>query len=73
MANPPSILTLAKKDMCIESLVFSVADTKKLIVKALVTLGTYDDPFAQKLLDNYFSADEDGNFDWPDEPPPDWG
>lgn len=70
--EPASILTIARRNMTIEPLVFSTADTKKLITKALVTLATYDDPLAQKVLDKYFDADDEGDFHWPDKPPPDW-
>lgn len=70
--DPASILTVARTDMTIEPLAFSTGDTKTLITKALVTLATYDDPVAQKLLDKYFDADDEGNFRWPKEPPPDW-
>jgi hypothetical protein len=69
---PASLLTIAKADGTIEPLAFSTRDTQTLIVKALVTLATYDDPTAQRLLDRFFSVDEEGKFRWPDEPPPEW-
>ena len=70
--EPASVLTVARQNLCIEPLVFSTGDTRKLITGALITLASYDDAFAQKLLDDHFAADSDGNFQWPDEPLPDW-
>lgn len=70
--DPASILTIAKRDMSIESLVFTMSDTKRLVARALVTLATYHDPLAEKLLDDCFEGDDDGNFVWPAQPPPDW-
>lgn len=70
--DPASILTIAKTDMSIEPLLFGLDDTKKLITRALVTLASYDDAFAQKLLDEHFDADNEGNFIWPCRPPPEW-
>jgi hypothetical protein len=46
--------------------VISLADTRLLVAKMLVSLATSEDKLAQKLLDDYFSADEDGEFVWPD-------
>ena len=63
--DPASIVTIARKDT-IEPLVFSMDDTKALVTKLLVSLATYDDTFAQKLLDDNFSADDDGNFVYPE-------
>lgn len=63
--EPATIVTVARKDS-IEPLVFSLDDTRSLVTKLLVSLATYDDEFAQQLLDNNFGADDDGNFVWPD-------
>jgi hypothetical protein len=59
------IVTMGKKDMSIEQFVFSMDDGRTLVTKVLVALATYDDEFAQKLLDDHFTADNDGNFVWP--------
>lgn len=59
------IVTVAKKDS-IEPLVLNIRDTRKLVTGLLVSLATYEDQFAQKLLDGHFPDDGDGNFVWPD-------
>jgi hypothetical protein len=64
--EPAAVVTIARKDI-IEPLVFNMADTRKLATALLVTLATYDDEFAKKLLDNNFPAGDDGNFEWPKE------
>lgn len=65
---PASVVTIGKNDMSVEPLVFTIEDTKNLAVKALVSLATYDDRFAQRLLDDFFAADDQGRFIWPSEP-----
>lgn len=62
--EPNSIVTIARKNT-IEPLLFTLDDTKKLVAKLLVSLATYDDVLAQRLLDDHFSGDDDGNFVWP--------
>jgi hypothetical protein len=38
----------------------------------LVALATYDDRFAQKLLDDHFRTGHEGNYLWPSEPDDLW-
>ncbi|HEX8911945.1 MAG TPA: hypothetical protein VF796_06265 [Humisphaera sp.] len=62
--EPASVVTIARKD-AIEPLVFSMDDTRKLVTKLLVSLATYGDEHAEKVLDEMFPADSEGNFIWP--------
>lgn len=70
--EPASTLSIAGTDGSIQPLVFSIQDTRKLVTRALITLATYDDPLAEKMLDKFFESDDEGNFCWPEEPPPAW-
>lgn len=64
--DPAVIATISRAGGdVIEPLVFPMDDARELATKILVALATYDDEFAHNLLDNHFSADEDGNFIWP--------
>lgn len=66
--EPASIITLARvKDGEINPWVISMRDSRLLVVKLLVALATYDDEFAQRLLDQ-FQGDEEGDYKWPDQP-----
>jgi hypothetical protein len=62
--EPASIVTVGRK-CCIEPLVFNMQDSRRLVAKLLVALATYEDKFAQKLLDENFGSDQRGNFQWP--------
>lgn len=59
------VVTLGKRDMSIESQVYSLRDARSLVAQVLVALASMNDRFAGALLDNHFSADADGNFVWP--------
>lgn len=61
------IMTIAK-GIEIEPLVFPIDDAKLVVTKMLVALATYEDSFAQKLLDDHFPPDADDEFTWPREP-----
>ena len=63
--EPASVVTIARRDL-IEPLVFNMDDTRKLVTKLLVSLATYEDKHAQKVLDALFPADKDMNLVWPD-------
>ena len=52
----------------IENQAFTIRDAKVIITRMLVALATYDDGFAQKLLDDHFRTDYQGNYLWPNEP-----
>ncbi len=45
-----------------------MSDSRLLVTKLLVALRDLDDDFAQKLLDDHFGADGDGDFIWPQTP-----
>ena len=53
--------------MFIESQVYDLNDARTLVAKVLVALATYEDKLAQKLLDDHFVSDDDGQYIWPDE------
>lgn len=66
--EPAAIVTIGRKSS-IEPLAFNMADTRKLALALLVTLATYEDLFARKLLDENFPTKDSGEFKWPHEPP----
>lgn len=59
-----AILTIARGDE-IEQIAIPIQDAKIVVTKMLIALATYEDQFAQMLLDYNFSADGEGNFKWP--------
>ncbi|CAN5530081.1 hypothetical protein BH09PLA1_BH09PLA1_25140 [soil metagenome] len=55
------VVTIARGHY-IQPLVFPIDDAKQLVAQALVALATYDDVFAQRLLDDNFAADANDDF-----------
>ena len=62
--KPIAILSLAKGPEIEQPLGISLRDAKLVVTKLLIVLATYKDQFARDLLDENFSAGEDG-FVWP--------
>ena len=62
--EPAAVLTIGRRDS-IEALAFDMADARMLATAMLITLATYGDEFARKLLDGNFPADDEGKFKWP--------
>lgn len=62
--DPAVAVTIGRGDE-IEALVFPIDDARMIVTRMLVSLATYDDAFAQKLLDDHFAGDDDDNFIWP--------
>lgn len=64
---PIVILTLARGGY-IEPLAFPLAEARFVVAKLLIALATYNDAFAQKLLDDNFPANDHDEFIWPRAP-----
>ena len=62
--EPATTITVARGSG-IEPLVISMCDTRRLVTMLMVALASNHDEFAQKVLDDLFPADDDGNFHWP--------
>ena len=65
--EPVTVVTVARGHR-IEPLAFSSKDARKLATGLLVSLATYEDPFARELLDNHFGVSDEGEFTWPTTP-----
>ena len=58
--EPITILTLAYKDEIEQPLAITIPDTKRLVVKTLISLAISGDEMAEHLLNTYFTDEEDG-------------
>lgn len=58
------IVTIAR-GFEVEQLAFRMRDGRQLVAKVLVALATSGDQQAEKLLEDRFGADEDGDYVWP--------
>lgn len=66
--EPASIITLGNiKSGEINPWALSMRDSRLLAVKLLVALATNHDKFAQRVLDEQFAANEEGEFVWPND------
>ncbi|CAN5407485.1 hypothetical protein BH09PLA1_BH09PLA1_01460 [soil metagenome] len=62
------IMTVAHGDD-IEPMAFPLDDARNIVTDALVALATCDDAFAQRLLNDHFAGNDEGDFVWPRQDP----